>query len=53
MARAINDLEEEFEENGSELETAARESIGEPAAYILTWFHIEFDVEEALGERDW
>lgn len=35
MTLAANDLEEEFEENGSELETAARESIGATVAYIL------------------
>lgn len=53
MTRAINDLEKEFEENDSELETAARESIGETVAYILHWFRIEIDVEEAIRERDW
>ncbi|MEY8391676.1 hypothetical protein D3Z36_08225 [Lachnospiraceae bacterium] len=53
MTRAINDLQEEFEENDSELETGARESIGETVDYILKWFGIELDVEDALGERDW
>ena len=50
---AINDLQEEFEENGSELETEARESIGEAVAYILRWFDLDLDVEEAIRERDW
>ena len=53
MTRAINDLEEEFEENDSELETGARESIGETVDYILRWFDIDIDVEDAIGERDW
>ena len=53
MTLAINDLQEEFEDNGSELETAARESIGETVEYILNWFDIAIDVEDAIGERDW
>ena len=38
MTLAINDLQEEFEENDSEIETGARESIGETVAYVLQWF---------------
>ena len=53
MTLAINDLQEEFEENESELETAARESIAETVEYILEWFNIDMDVEDAIGERDW
>lgn len=53
MTLAINDLQEEFEDNDSELETAARESIGETVEYILKWFNIDLDVEDAIGERDW
>ncbi len=53
MTLAINDLQEEFEENESELETVARESIGETIAYVLNWFHIHIDVEDAIGARDW
>ena len=53
MTLAINDLEEEFEENDSELETAARDSIGETVEYILKWFDIAIDVEDAIRERDW
>ncbi len=53
MTLGINDLQEEFEEQDSELETAARESIGETAAYILRWFDIDMDAEEAIRERDW
>jgi len=52
MTLAINGLQEEFEENGSELETAARDSIAETIEYILNWFNIPIDSETALGERD-
>ena len=37
MALAINDLQDEFEENDSESETVARDSIGETIDYILKW----------------
>ena len=53
MTMGITDLQDEFEENDSELETGARESIGETVAYILKWFDIAIDVEEAIRERDW
>ena len=53
MTLAINDLQEEFEENDSELETVARESIAETVAYILKWFDIDIYIEDAIGERDW
>ncbi len=53
MTLAINDLQEEFEENDSEIETSARESIGETVAYLLEWFDLPIDVEDALRERDW
>lgn len=50
---AINDLQEEFDENNSEIETVARDCIGETVAYILKWFGIPIDTEEAIRERDW
>ncbi len=53
MTLAINDLQEEFEENDSELETGARESIGDTVAYILQWFEIGLGVEDAIREREW
>ena len=49
----INDLQEEFDENGSEIETVARECIAADVAYILEWFDIPIDTEEAIRERDW
>lgn len=50
---AINDLEEEFAENDSDLETIAREDIADSVEYILNWFEIPIDVEEAIRERTW
>ena len=50
---AINDLQEEFDENESEIETVARDSIGVTVDYILKWFGIPIDMEEAIRERDW
>ena len=49
----INDLQEEFDENDSEIETVAREYIAADVAYILEWFDIPIDTEEAIRERDW
>ena len=53
MTQAINDLEDEFDENDSEIETVARESIGEAVDYLLQKYRIDIDVEEAIRERDW
>lgn len=53
MTLGINDLMEYFEENDSEIETVARDSIGTTVGYILDHFHIDIDVEEAIRERDW
>ena len=49
----INDLQEKFDENDSEIETVARECIAADVAYILEWFDISIDTEEAIRERDW
>lgn len=53
MTIGINDLEEEFENNNSELETVARDSIAVTVMYILKWFDIDIDVDDAIGARDW
>lgn len=53
MTVVINELQEEFEENDSEIETAARDSIGETVDYILRYFGIDIDCETAIRERDW
>ena len=49
----INDLQAEFDENDSEIETVARECIAADVAYLLEWFDIPIDIEEAIRERDW
>ena len=53
MTIAINGLQNEFYENGSEIETFARDSIGLTVEEILQYFEIDIDIEEALRERDW
>ncbi len=50
---AINDLQDEFDANDSEIETVARDCIGETVYYVLKWFDIPIDEEEAIRERDW
>lgn len=50
---AINELEDEFEDHDSELETVARESIAETVGIILDTYNIEIDLEDAIRERDW
>lgn len=53
MTLAINDLQEEFDEHDSELETVARDSIAMTIGDILEYFDIDIDIETALAERDW
>ena len=53
MTIEINNLMEYFEENDSEIETVARDSIGETVSYILHYFNINIDDEEAIREREW
>lgn len=53
MTLAINALQEEFEENGSEIETLARESIGQAVQQIIDSFGLELDTEMAIRQRDW
>lgn len=49
----INELQEDFYENDSDLETVARESIGETVYLMLEYYGIDLDVEDAIEERDW
>jgi hypothetical protein len=53
MVLKINDLQEEFEENDSEIETVARDSIGITVEKILKFFELDIDIEEAIREREW
>lgn len=53
MTAKINDLQEEFYSNNSEIETTARESIAGTVEEILIYFDVYIDIEEALRDRDW
>lgn len=49
----INELQTEFEQNGSEIETAAREDIAEDFAFIAETYGFDADIEELIAPRDW
>lgn len=53
MTIGINNLQEEFDENDSEIETVARDCIAVTVEYILDWFNVDIDIEMAFAERDW
>ncbi|MEE1739643.1 DUF5713 family protein [Streptomyces sp. BE147] len=51
---AFNDLEAEFDAAGSEIETVAREEIGEAFWFIATAYGFEdADGEELIAAREW
>jgi hypothetical protein len=50
----FNELQEEFDENGSEIETAARECIAADFEFIAHAYGFEnADIEELIATRDW
>ena len=49
----INNLQQEFWDQDSEIETVASESITNTLEYILNWFKVDVGIEEALREREW
>jgi hypothetical protein len=50
----INGLHDEFEENGSEIETVARDDIGASFSYIAEVYGFpDADGEELIATRDW
>ncbi|MCD8102157.1 MAG: DUF5713 family protein [Alistipes sp.] len=53
MTIRINELEEEFDDNDSEIETIARDSIADTVARMLDFFGVDIDIEEAIRERNW
>lgn len=53
MTIGINDLMRDFEDNNSEIETTARESIATTVSDVLHYFNINIDIEEALRKREW
>lgn len=51
---SFNDLQQEFEEQGSEIETAARECIGADFEYIARAYGFDSaDTEELIATREW
>ncbi|MEL7498081.1 MAG: DUF5713 family protein [Planctomycetota bacterium] len=50
---SFNDLQEEFYECDSEIETAARECIAADFEFITKAYGYELDVEELIAPRDW
>ncbi|UQZ90924.1 hypothetical protein C4J81_17575 [Deltaproteobacteria bacterium Smac51] len=48
----INEPQAEFEDNDSEIETGARESIGETVSEIIKHFGLDLDAETAMSQRD-
>ena len=50
----INKLEEEFEENDSELETVAREAMGADFEFIARVYGFnKVDIEDIIAPREW
>lgn len=50
---AINDLEDDFFEAGSEIETVARDSIAVNFRAVLSAYGVPFDLEDAIAPREW
>ena len=53
MTAKINDLQDDFDEHDSEIDTGARESIADTVERILAHFNVYLDLDEAIRERDW
>jgi hypothetical protein len=49
----FNQLDEEFQAAGSEIETGAREAIAEDMVMISLFYGYEADAEEMISNRDW
>ena len=50
----INELEEEFEDNDSELETGAREVMAENFDFIVKAYGFDkVDIEDVIAPREW
>lgn len=49
----INDLQGDFEEAESEIETVARDSIAVSFGKVATVYGFEADLEELVATRDW
>jgi hypothetical protein len=49
----INDLENEFDEADSEIETVARDTIGVDFEFIANTYNFDADIEMLIATRDW
>lgn len=49
----LNDLQDEFFENNSEIETGARECLGADFEFISKAYGFDADIEELIATRDW
>lgn len=49
----FNDLDSEFSENGSEIETSAREEIASEFEFIAETYGFDADLEELIATREW
>jgi hypothetical protein len=49
----FNELQGEFEENDSEIETGARECIAMDFDFIAKAYNFDADLEELIATRDW
>ena len=51
--KIANSLQYEFLDNDSEYDNIARECLIRNLEYIIQWFHLPINLEEALAEREW
>lgn len=49
----FNELMYEFQDQGSDLETLAREAIASDIAFILSTYGYDIDIEDAIATREW
>ena len=53
LIQNANSLQYEFLDNDSEYDNIARECLIRNLEYIIQWFHLTINLEEALAEREW
>lgn len=53
ITEKINEMQDDFYENESEIESAARDSIAEAVLAIIMELGLDIEVEEALRLREW
>ena len=53
LIQNANSLQYEFLDNDSEYDNIAREYLIRNLEYIIQWFNLPINLEEALAEREW